>query len=123
MHSVHPDRVLTPRQVAEVLADDYSTKGDAIVFVMEQSGKAVTPVDMMLVPFIQAELSQDHSLGMVYGTGSGCALLRTDALQKVQAEHRSGRFPIRSCADLMEGLKRCGYRVQQDEKLSLDLLP
>ena len=116
------NRILTPAQIAEVLADDYGSHPDAVVFVCEQSGKMITPVDLMFLPFLNAQFSQDQKLGMIYGTGSGCALLRKTALEGVQALHRSGQR-ITSCQAYMDALTRLGFTVKQDPQLDLDLLP
>ena len=117
------DRILTPDQIEEVLADDYGSHPDAVVFVFDHSsGRVITPVDLMFLPFLNAEFSQDSKLGMIYGTGSGCALLRKTALERVQAQHRSGQR-ITSCQAYIEALARFDYTVKQDPKLDLDLLP
>jgi len=117
------DRILTPRQIYEILTSDYRSETDAVIFVIEASGKEVTPVDMMLVPFITAEFSRDGKLGMVYGTGSGCALIRKTAVEKVQALHRSGNRNITSCQDFIDALRQLGFAVRQDPRIDLDLLP
>jgi hypothetical protein len=117
------DRILTPGQICEVLTSNYGSEPDAVIFVCAPSTEPITPVDMMLVPFIQAEFSQDATLGMVYGTGSGCALIRKTAIEKVQAFQSSGSKNIKSCQDFMEALRQLGFSVRQDPKLSLDLLP
>ena len=117
------DRILTPDQIEEVLADDYGSHPDAVVFVCDQSsGRMITPVDLMFLPFLNAQFSQDPKLGMIYGMGSGCALLRKTALERVQAQHRSGQR-ITSCQAYIDALARLGYSVKQDPKLDLDLLP
>lgn len=118
-----PDRILTPSQIREVLTSNYGGEPDAIIFVCAPSAEPITPVDMMLVPFIQAEFSRDTKLGMVYGTGSGCALIRKTALESVQAVERRGSKNIESCRDFMEVLRQHGFSVKQDPTLSLDLLP
>ena len=117
------DRVLTPSQIKEVLTSDYSNEPDAVMFVCAPSAEPITPVDMMLVPFIQADFSKDPKLGTVYGTGSGCALVRKAAIEKVQAIARTGSMNITSCQAFIDALRRLGYSVRQDPKLSLDLLP
>jgi hypothetical protein len=117
------DRILTPSQIREILEDDYGSEPEAIIFVIEASGKMVTPVDMMLVPFATAEFSKDAKLGMVYGTGSGCALIRKTAIKRVQALHHSGAQSITSCQDFMNALRQLGFTVRQDPRIDLDLLP
>jgi hypothetical protein len=117
------DRVLSPSQIQEVLASDYGSGPDAVIFVCAPSAEPITPVDMMLVPFIQADFTSDPKLGMVYGTGSGCALVRKAAIEKVQALARTGSKNIVSCQAFIDALRQLGYSVRQDPKLSLDLLP
>lgn len=117
------DRILTPEQIREVITGDYGSKPDAVIFFCAPSADPITPVDMMLAPFIQAEFSQNAKIGMVYGTGSGCALIRKTAIEKVQALHRSGSKSIKSCQDFMDALRQLGFLVRQDPKLNLDLLP
>jgi len=121
---VDTDRILSPRQIKEVLSDtgSYGNDDNAVIFVAEQS-KPITPVDLMLVPFLQAEFSQNSNLGMVYGTGSGCALISKQALRKAQKAHKTGQIKITSCKDLIDTLRKNGYIVKQDSKLSIDLLP
>lgn len=115
------DRILTPAQIEEVLDDDYGNQPNAVVFVYDQSGRAITPADLFLIPLLNAQFAQNPRLGMVYGTGSGCALLSKAALVKVQALHEQSQS-ITSCQAYMDALERMGYEVKQDPKLSLDLL-
>ena len=60
---------------------------------------------------------------MAYGTGSGCALVRKVAIERVQALTRTGAKNVASCQDFIDALRQLGYSVRQDPKLSLDLLP
>ncbi len=116
------DRVLSPSQIQEILASDYGSVPDAVIFVCETSAKLITPVDLMFIPLIQAEFTNDPKLGMVYGTGSGCALVRKAAIEKVQALARNGSKNIASCQVFIDALQQLGYEVRQDPKLSLNLL-
>jgi hypothetical protein len=115
------DRILAPHQVVELIADDYGDSSEAVIFVAEQS-KPILPSETFLLPFLNAEFAEDSHLGMIYGTGSGCALIRKTALQKAQALVREGRMAISNCRDLMEALSSQGYSTKKDPKLSLDLL-
>lgn len=113
------DRILTPEQIDEVLADDYGSS-EAVIFVYDQSGRPIMPSDMIFYPLLNAQFSEDPKLGMIYGTGSGCALLRVTALKKVQSLQSSGQR-IASCQPLMDALQHLGYTVKQDPMLNLDL--
>jgi len=118
------DRILSPSQIREVLASDYGSETEAVIFVYDSSSSVpITPIDMVFVPFIQADFSKDPKLGMVYGTGSGCALVRKSAIERVQALARTGPKNIVSCEAFIDALRELGYSVRQDPKLSLDLLP
>lgn len=117
----YTDRILAPHQVAEILADDFGDSSEAIIFVAEQS-KPIFPSDIFLFPFLNAEFGKDPHLGMIYGTGSGCALIRKTALRELQTRVRQGRVVISNCQDLMEALVTRGYTVRQDPMLSVDLL-
>jgi hypothetical protein len=119
------DRILTPTQVAEVLADEYDPSSEAVIFVHATS-REITPADTWLLPMIQFAFTKEPKLGLVYGTGSGCALIRQTALRQIQAASRgagSSGGQIRSCADLMKALERAGFSLKQDPRLDLDLLP
>jgi hypothetical protein len=115
------DRILAPHQVMELISDDYGNFSEAVIFVAEQS-KPILPSETFLLPFLTAEFAEDAHLGMIYGTGSGCALIRKTALQKAQAMVREGRIVISNCQDLMVALASQGYSAKKDPKLSLDLL-
>ena len=126
MDSRNDDRILTPSQIRVVLTSNYGGEPDAVIFVCPppwEISEPITPSNMMLVPFIQSEFAQDAKLGMVYGTGSGCALIRQAAIDSAQALHRSGSKNIESCRDFMEALRQPGFSVRQDPKLRLDFLP
>ena len=115
------DRILTPRQIEEVLDEDYGDSSDAVIFIAEQS-KPILPTDMFLMPFLNAQFSKDEHLAMIYGTGSGCALVRKTALQKAQTLHRTGKNIILCCSDFIYVLQKLGYTVRKDPKLDLNLL-
>ena len=115
------DRILSPHQVEEMLADNYGDTEEAVIFIYEQS-KPITPVDLMFLPFLNADFGKDPKLGMVFGTGSGCALIRKTAIEKVQAIYHSSTKSITSCQDFIDALQQLGFTVRQDLKLSLDLL-
>ena len=97
------DRALSSSQISEVLASDYGSVLEAIIFVCPNSAP-ITPVDLMFVPLIQADFTNDPKLGMVYGTGSGCALVRKAAIEKVQALARKGSKHIKSCQEFIDAL-------------------
>ena len=120
--SFSSNRILTPEQVHEVLSTDITDKPDSVIFVCA-STKPIMPFELMFMPFLQAKFSQDSSLGMIYGTGSGCALLSTTAIERVQALHRGRIKSITSCQDLIDSLGELGFTVRQDPMLSLDQLP
>ena len=115
------DRILTPRQIAQMLADDYDGPPEGIIFVQE-AGKTIMPSDVWMMPFLNVQFSKDPRLGMIYGTGSGCALVRKTALARIQAMHRGGQS-VTSCQAFIHALAQLGFTVKQDEMLSLDLLP
>jgi|GEM_PF-4395931 len=116
------DRVLSSSQIQEVLTSDYGSVPDAVIFVCETSAEPITPVDLMFIPLIQADFTNDPKLGMVFGVGSGCALVRKAAIEEVQALARNGSNSIASCQAFIDALQQLGYEVRQDPKLSLDLL-
>lgn len=115
------DRILAPQQIDEILADDYENSSDAIIFVFEQS-KRISPTEMMFLPLIISEFSEDNNLAMIYGTGSGCALIRKAALQKVKVKMRETHCAISKCQDLIDEFNVEGYTIRLDRRLSIDLL-
>jgi len=114
------DRILTPTQVRELLEDDYGNE-DAVVFI-HAATRPIMPTDVMFLPVIQFAFSEDRKLGMIYGTGSGCALVLAEAIRKVQGSTAPGNM-VRTCDDLIATLKTLGYGVKQDPRFHLDLLP
>ena len=106
-----------------MLTGDYGDTPNAVIVVCEESDKPIMPSDLVLLPFLLAEFSEDAALGMIYGTGSGCALVRKTALEEIQVLHSNGTIHISSCQDFMDALQRLEFTVKQDSKLDLDLLP
>ncbi len=113
------DRILTADQVEEVLADDYGPVSDAVIVIYDMS-KPMPMVISIFLPLVQEPFSTEPKLGMLYGIGTGVALIRQAALKKVQAA--SSRAPIgeqvRSCGDLIKALERLGYSVREHPQLS-----
>jgi hypothetical protein len=123
-YSAPSDRILTRDMIENTLADDdYGTLPEAIVFLYHQYGRQVLPYELMELPFIQSEMSRDPRIGMVYGVGSGCALVRKTVVAAVQRLHRTGRRRVESCEDFMNAIKELGFKVQQDNRLHAEFLP
>ena len=120
--SPNADRILAPDQVTEMMTGEYASSQDAIIFVYASSGKPVTPVDLMFLPLLNMEFAKNPHLGMLCGTGSGCALVRRSMLEQIQM-HNGSQKAIRSCQAFMEALKGLGCSVKQDPRLDLELLP
>jgi hypothetical protein len=121
------DRILSPEQVREELASDYGSDTSQIIFVLLPS-RSLSAWEIAADPMLVWEFAKDPKLGMLYGTGSGCAYIRWAALRKVQEavsrpEVALAGGDIRSCRELVETLNLLGFSVKQDPRLTLDLLP
>ena len=115
--------ILSDMAIQDLMTGLYNDSEEAVIFVVEPSSEPITPVDMMFTPFINADFTKDNSLGMAYGTGFGCAFIRKTALQDVQLLSNQIKQPIRTCREFVSALKQKGYKIKQNQLLSINLRP
>lgn len=101
---------LSQKTVKDIIHNKEILKNETVNVL--ESGTTLYPEQQMFIPDLLTEFILDPGLGIIHGKGRGHAIINTDALANVAAEHSSiSDYPSLAKAFFEDGyhVKRVGY--------------